>query len=95
MVNDKQVALYRKHRAKGKSQEAAATRAGMTAKTARKWEVGPLPSEIMKGPRPWRTRNDPLEEVWENRVVPFLQRGPDLCACLVTVRRLQSEASYS
>lgn len=74
MVNDKQVALYRKHRAKGKSQEAAATRAGMTAKTARKWEVGPLPSEIMKGPRPWRTRNDPLEEVWENRVVvPFLK----------------------
>lgn len=50
MVTDKQVRLLRKRRMKDKTLEAAATAAGMTEKTARKWQQGPLPSAT-KTPR--------------------------------------------
>ncbi len=47
------------------NQEVAAAKAGMDAKTARKYlQEGRLPSE--KEPdRTWRTRSDPFERVWE------------------------------
>ena len=42
----------------------AASKAGMDAKTARKYrEVKQLPSQIGKA-HGWRTRPDPFEEVW-------------------------------
>ena len=45
--------------------ELAASKAGMDAKTARKYRrVGRLPSELESGPR-WRTRPDPFVDVWE------------------------------
>ncbi|RLB47277.1 MAG: hypothetical protein DRJ42_25750, partial [Deltaproteobacteria bacterium] len=46
----------------GKSQEAAAAAAGMSVRSARKWESGALPSQ-RKEPRAWRTRKDPFEAV--------------------------------
>lgn len=56
----------------GKTQEAAAAAAGMSVRSSRKWEDGPLPSET-KGVRTWRTRKDPFEEVWETEIVPLLE----------------------
>ncbi len=56
----------------GKTQEAAAAAAGMSVRSARKWEQGPMPSEARK-PRWWRTRPDPYAEVWEQDVVPLLE----------------------
>ena len=56
----------------GKSQEAAAAAAGMSARSARTWESGSLPSQ-RKEPRTWRTRKDPFEEVWDSFVVPLLE----------------------
>lgn len=56
----------------GKTQEAAAAAAGMSERSARKWEQGPLPSEARK-PRWWRTRPDPYADVWEKDVVPLLE----------------------
>lgn len=56
----------------GKTQEAASAAAGMSVRTARDWQQGPLPSET-KERRPWRTRTDPFEEVWDPVVVPLLQ----------------------
>ena len=50
MKTDEQVARYRKLRELGKSQELAAAMSSMTAKTARKYEVGLLPSQT-KAPR--------------------------------------------
>ena len=45
--------------------EAAAAKAGMDAKTARKYRrLGRVPSELTPGPR-WRTREDCFQEVWE------------------------------
>ncbi len=73
-MNDKQVKLLRKKRFEdGLSQEAAAAWLGVCPKTARKWEKGLLPSEIKK-PRDWRTRKDPLEGMWDEIIVPLLQR---------------------
>ena len=70
MVTDEQARLLRRKRMEV-TQEAAAAAAGMSVRTARTWEKGPLPSETKK-PRTWRTREDPLSGVWESEVVPLL-----------------------
>lgn len=72
MVTDAQVRLLRQLRMEGKTQRTAAAIAGMSERTARAWESGPLPSEA-KGERWWRTRADPFSEVWESDVVPLLK----------------------
>ena len=55
----------------------AAMKADMDAKTARKYvRAGKLPSE-MKGPRDWRTRQDPFEEHWPE-VTAMLREQPGL-----------------
>jgi len=68
MVRDEQVELLRRKRMESRSQEAAAAAAGMSARTARRWERGPLPSEKKK-PRSWRTRPDPFAAVWDSEIV--------------------------
>jgi hypothetical protein len=71
MVTDEQVRLLRQKIMEGKKQETAAAAAGMSERSARKWQQGPLPSET-KAPRWWRTRVDPLADVWESEIVPLL-----------------------
>jgi transposase len=71
MVSDRQVRLLRKKRMEKMTLEAAASAAGMSERTARKWQRGPLPSET-KEPRAWRTRPDPFEEVWSTEIEPLL-----------------------
>jgi hypothetical protein len=71
VVTDEQVRLLRKKHMEGKTQEAAAAAAGMSVRSARKWESGPLPSQT-KQTRSWRTRQDPFEDVWDQEVVPLL-----------------------
>ena len=56
----------------GKTQQTAAAMAGMSERSARKWEYGPLPSET-KQERWWRTRTDPFEGVWEEEILPLLK----------------------
>jgi hypothetical protein len=64
LVTDKQVRrLFVLVKTEG-NQETAAAKAGMDAKTARKYRrLGQLPSELPAPPR-WRTRPDPFIEVW-------------------------------
>ena len=76
ITTDQQVKRYRRLRREGKSQELAAAKAGMTAKTARKYEVGPLPSHFKK-PRTWRTRKDPFAKHWESVAEPLLKADKD------------------
>lgn len=71
MVKDEQVRLLRRKRMEGKTQETAAASAGMSVRSARKWETGCLPTD-QKRPRSWRTRPDPFDGVWEAAVVPLL-----------------------
>ena len=71
MVRDEQVRLLRTKMAEGKTQQAAAAAAGMSIRTARHWQQGPLPSQTKRA-RSWRTRKDPFVRVWEQDVVPLL-----------------------
>ena len=56
----------------GKTQEVAAAASGMSLRTAREWETGPVPSAT-KRPRDWRTRPDPFAGVWLTDVEPLLR----------------------
>ena len=56
----------------GKSQAAAAAASSMSLRTAREWDLGPLPTAT-KQPRDWRTRPDPFAAVWQTDVEPLLR----------------------
>jgi len=77
-ITDLQVSTYEELRGKF-SQEAAAAKTGISVTSARRLEssVG-LPSQ--REPRHWRTRADPLSEVWLEEVVPILESAPSLMA---------------
>ena len=76
MVTDEHVKLLRRKRMQGKTREAAAAAAGMSVRTAEKWERGPLPSQTNKQ-RHWRTRIDPFEGLWASEVVPLLENDKE------------------
>lgn len=71
MVTDEQVRLLRQRQMEGKKQETAAAAAGMSVRSARKWQRGPLPSKTKK-PRTWRTRQDPFAKIWDDEIVRLL-----------------------
>ena len=78
MVTDEQVKLLRRGRMEGKTQVSAAAVAGMSERTAREWETGPLPSAARaEKKRDWRTRKDPFEGVFDAEVVPRLRADED------------------
>lgn len=77
MKKDAEVRVMKRERTKGKTQEQAAARAGMSARTARRYEhLGRLPSEL-KQPRRYRTRPNPFAEDWA-WVTTQLERDPAL-----------------
>jgi hypothetical protein len=77
MKNDREVRLYMQERRKGTPQRLAAARAGMSKRTARKYEKAKqLPSQL-KRPHDWRTRASPFEEDWP-WIVSQLERDPAL-----------------
>jgi len=64
MKSDAEVRLMKRERSKGKTQEQAAARAGMSVRTLRSYERGgKLPSEA-KEPRDYRTRANPFATDW-------------------------------
>lgn len=78
-VTDAQVQEVRLHLNQGGSLRLAAMKAGMDRKTARKYrDRGQLPSEARQ-PHTWRTRADPLVDVWPH-LEEMLQREPTLQA---------------
>ncbi len=79
MKTDHEVLRMRQERSKGKTQEQAADRAGMSVRTARKYErLAKLPSQL-KQPRTHRTRPNPFEADWP-WVVAQLERDHALQA---------------
>ena len=65
MVTDQQVRRLFRLSHTEPTQELAAAKAGMDAKTARKWrKLGQLPSQ-QRRERSWRTRPDPFVAVWD------------------------------
>jgi hypothetical protein len=78
-VSDAQVKELRRNLHQGASLQLAAMKADMDRKTARKYrDLGRLPSEARPA-HPWRTRTDPLAEVWP-RLEELLGREPTLQA---------------
>ena len=75
MIKDRQVRLLRQKRMEGKTQETAAAKAGMSVRSARKWQSGPVPSATKPEHR-WRTRPDPFDGVWEDEIEPLLRNDP-------------------
>jgi hypothetical protein len=71
MVTDRQVRRLREQRMTGKTLAAAAAAAGMSERTARTWQTGPLPSATDRA-RTWRTRADPFASVWRAEIEPRL-----------------------
>lgn len=79
MKKDAEVALLLHERQKGRTQAQAAARAGMSERTARKYEqASALPSQL-KRPRTHRTRPDPFAEDW-SWIVSQLERDGALQA---------------
>src|SRR5271166_6144653 len=73
-VTDRQVMLYMT-RSQQHDQESAAAMAGFSARTARRIDKDPrLPSQ-KRQPRTWRTRTDPLTDVWPRTVKPEAANG--------------------
>src|SRR4051812_46538326 len=65
MVTDQQVQRLRRLDRQGLPRGRAADKAGLDAKTARKYRrLGRLPSEVRRMERNYRTRPDPFAEVW-------------------------------
>jgi hypothetical protein len=60
----------------GQTLEAAAAAAGMSERSARTWQDGPMPSATATA-RTWRTRADPFAEVWAAEIEPFLRSDED------------------
>src|SRR6266566_3537626 len=84
--NDNEVKLYMSERRKGIPQRLAAARAGMSERTARKYEhEGKLPSQL-KRPHDWQTRVNPFEQDWpgwwsSSRVIPPCKGQPCSRCC--------------
>lgn len=65
------------HRQQGMTQEIAAAKSAISTRTARRIEQSnTLPRA--KADRDWRTREDPLEAVWETELVVLLNAKPEL-----------------
>lgn len=66
-------------RESGCTQETAAAKGGKSVRTGRRIEKGEHQPQCRK-PHDWRTRADPLLEVWESELVPLLLGQPKLQA---------------
>lgn len=65
------------HRQQGLNQQQAAAKAGISERSGRRIEQSPT-TPRPKSQRDWRTRDDPLEAVWEKELVPLLENAPEL-----------------
>jgi hypothetical protein len=71
---------YMAKRASGLSQQLAADVVGISVRSAQRIDRGELQPEgqQQRQGRHWRTRVDPLAEVWDSVLVPMLNKAPEL-----------------
>lgn len=77
-VKTTQVTLYMKTRKQGISQAKAAARSGMSERTARRIDAHEHSSQQPPSPRVYKTRDDPLSDVWTSELEPMLEQQPGL-----------------
>lgn len=88
-INYQQAQLYMKARESGWTQETAAAKGGISVRSGRRIEQGEHRPKRGRA-HDWRTRTDPLAEVWESELVPMLERQPQLQA-LTLLEYLQQQ----
>lgn len=81
-ITDQQARLYM-NLIETQEKQTAAAKAGFSTATGRRLHHDPRPPSQKKAPRTWRTRADPLAQVWESEIVPLLQRAPGLKAVTI------------
>jgi hypothetical protein len=71
---------YMAKRASGLSQQLAADAVGISVRSAQRIDRGELQPEgqQQRRGRHWRTRADPLADVWDSVLVPMLEKAPQL-----------------
>jgi hypothetical protein len=77
-ITQQQMKIYQDSRQSGRLQRTAAAQAGMSERSGRRLEKGELQPQRGQ-PRQWRTRSDPLAEVW-GELERQLTRSPGLQA---------------
>jgi hypothetical protein len=77
MINQKQYGRVLREYARTKNMSISALKAGVDRKTARKYIHAKQPPEQLQQPRRWRTRPDPLGQVWP-QVERMLRDAPEL-----------------
>jgi hypothetical protein len=75
-ITQRQASLYMSKRQQGHSQVTAAAKADISERSGRRIEKGERKSVPQE--RNWRTRNDPLQTIWEKELVPLLEKQSDL-----------------
>ena len=76
-ITNRQVEIYMNARNQGKTQVTASAKAGISERRGRDIEQGKRDNPKKKI-RYWRTRKDPLSEVWQQDLVPLLEATPRL-----------------
>lgn len=76
-IKKRQVELYMKARHQGYSQVSSAAKAGISERSGRSIDQGTRADPILNK-RHWRTRRDPLAQVWDSELVPLLHKTPTL-----------------
>jgi len=78
-ITDEQVKLYMKYRVTHNlTQEVSAAKAGMSTRSAYTIEHGSHHTQRPKKPRDYKTRQSPLDEIWNTELVRMLENNPDL-----------------
>ncbi len=77
MISSYQSQVYMRAREEGCTQAQSATIAGFSERSGRRLEAGEHQPQA-GSPREWRTRVDPLAEVWDSELEPMLRREPRL-----------------
>lgn len=78
-ITNRQVEIYMNSRKQGHTQEAAAAKSGISVRSGSNIENNKRPDPKSQE-RHWRTRQDPLAEVWETELEPMLEGMPNLQA---------------
>jgi hypothetical protein len=71
-ITDQQIRLYMNKRKEGHTRMAAAVKAALSERTARRIDTGQLSTELAEK-RLWRTRKDPLKDVCSQELAPLLE----------------------
>ena len=75
-ITRQQEVLFMHHRQTGSTQESAAAKAGISIRSGRRIDKAGGPRPVPR--RNWRTRDDPLDAVWESELLPLLSVEPSL-----------------